>query len=119
MKFPKTTNRYCKFCRKHTEQKISHVSSGHKRSALKRGGMERAKKRGRGRGFGNLGKWGSKPAVTKWKRKTKSTKKTNLLYTCSVCKKSHGQKRGKRAGKIQIEAKEEGKKKMDKGEQHG
>lgn len=111
MKLPKTTKRYCKFCKKHTQQKISQVSTGHKRSALKRGSMERAKKRGRGRGYGNLGKWGSKPAVNKWKRKTKSTKKTNLLYTCQVCKKSLGQKKGKRAGKVQIEAKEEKKKK--------
>lgn len=115
MKFPKTTKRYCPYCNKHTEHKIAMVSSGHKRSSLKRGSIERAKKRGRGRGFGNLGKWGSKPAVTKWKRKTKSTKKTNLLYTCAVCKKSHGQKKGKRAGKIQIEAKTEGKKETNKG----
>jgi large subunit ribosomal protein L44e len=111
MKFPKTTKRYCPHCRKHTEHKITNVSSGHKRSALKRGGIERAKRRGRGRGYGNLGKWGSKPAVTKWKRKTKSTKKTNLLYTCAVCKKSHGQKKGTRSGKIQVEAKEENKEK--------
>jgi len=109
MKFPKTTKRYCPFCKKHTEQKISQVSSGHKRSALKRGSIERARKRGRGRGFGNLGKWGSKPAITKWKRKTKTTKKTNLLYTCQVCKKSRGQKKGKRTGKVQIEVKGESK----------
>lgn len=107
MKYPKITNRYCPFCRRHTEHKISQVSSGHKRGALKRGSPQRAKKRGRGRGFGNLGKWGSKPAVTKWKRKTKSTKKTNLLYTCQECKKSKGQKKGKRAGKVQIEEKGE------------
>ena len=111
MKLPKITKRHCPFCKKHTQHKISIVSTGAKRSALKKGSKERAKKRGRGRGFGNLGKWGSKPAVTKWKRKTKSTKKTNLLYTCQECKKSHGQKKGKRTGKIQIEAKEEKKKK--------
>ncbi len=110
MKLPKTTKRHCPFCKKHTEHKISQVSTGHKRPALKRGSMERAKKRGRGRGYGNLGKWGSKPAVTKWKRKTKSTKKTNLLYTCKVCKKSHIQRKGTRAGKIQIESKQEKKK---------
>ena len=106
MKFPKKLNRYCPYCRKHTEHKISDVSSGHKRSALKRGSIERARKRGLGRGFGNLGRWGSKPAVTKWKRKTKSTKKTNLMYTCQVCKKSHIQKKGIRTSKIQIIEKE-------------
>jgi len=102
MKVPKKVKRYCPYCRKHTEHKVSDVSSGHKRSALKRGSIERARKRGRGRGYGNLGKWGSKPAITKWKQKTKTTKKTNLLYTCQECKKSHGQKKGKRTGKLQI-----------------
>jgi large subunit ribosomal protein L44e len=103
MKFPKTTKRYCPFCRKHTEQKIVIVSSGHKRGAMKRGSIERAKKRGLGRGTGNLGRWGSKPPITKWKRKTKSTKKTNLIYTCQICKKSQSQRKGIRSGKIQIE----------------
>jgi large subunit ribosomal protein L44e len=103
MKFPKTTKRYCPFCRKHTEQKIIIVSSGHKRGAMKRGSIERAKKRGLGRGTGNLGRWGSKPPITKWKRKTKSTKKTNLIYTCQICKKSQSQRKGIRSGKIQIE----------------
>jgi large subunit ribosomal protein L44e len=110
MKLPKTTKRYCPYCKKHTEHKIVQIASGHKRGAMKRGSIDRAKKRGRGRGYGNLGKWGSKPAVSKFKRKSKSTKKTNLMYTCKTCKKSHMQKKGIRAGKVQIEAKEEKKK---------
>lgn len=65
--------------------------------------MERAAKRGRGVGFGNKGKWGSKPAVTKWKRKTKSTKKSVVMYTCQECKKSKQAGFGRRVGKIQIE----------------
>ena len=105
MKIPKKINRYCPYCKKKTEHKVTDVSSGHKRSSLKRGSIERAKKRGLARGYGNLGKWGSKPAVTKWKRKTKTTKKTNLLYTCQICKKAHQQKKGKRTGKLQIEDK--------------
>lgn len=103
MKIPKIIKRYCPYCRKHTEHKVSVVSSGKARSSLKRGAIARAKKRGLGVGKGNLGKWGSKPAVTKWKRKTKSTKKTNLLYTCKECKKSTSQKKGKRISKITIE----------------
>lgn len=105
MKKPKKTKRYCPFCRKHTEQKISLVSSGHKRSAMKKGSKERARLRGRGRGYGNLGKWGSKPAITAWKRKTKSTKKANIMYTCSVCNRSLLQKKGIRTTKMQIEEK--------------
>jgi large subunit ribosomal protein L44e len=104
MKFPKTKKRYCPFCRKHTEHKIVVVSSGHQRGTLKRGSKQRARLRGRNRGFGSHGKY-SKPPVTRWKRKTKSTKKTNIIFTCAVCKKSHCQKKGIRTSKIQIEEK--------------
>lgn len=112
MKIPKTTKRFCPFCRKHTEHKISLVSTGHKRGTLKRGSKQRARKRGLGRGYGNLGKWGSKPAVTKFKRKTKSTTKKVLMYTCKECKKSKQAKKGKRVSKVQIESKEEKQKKQ-------
>ena len=103
MKMPKTTKRYCPYCNKNTEQKIKQVSSGHKRGSLKWGSLSRAKLRGKGVGMGNLGKWGSKPAATKFKRKTKTTKKPQILYTCSVCGKSKNQKKGKRTSKLEIE----------------
>lgn len=88
MKFPKTTNRYCPFCKKKTEQKVKLMGTGSKRGTLTRGSISRAKARGLGRGIGNKGKWGSKPAINKNKRKTKTTKKTNIMYTCKECKKS-------------------------------
>jgi ribosomal protein L44E len=100
MKFPKKTNRFCPHCNKVTEQKIKIVSSGTKRGALKRGGIARAKLRGKGRGIGNKGKWGSKPAVSKFKMKTKTTKKAKILYTCSVCNKGKDRKAGIRASKV-------------------
>lgn len=100
MKIPKKTNRYCPYCRKNTEQKIKMVSTGAKRGTLTRGSISRAKSRGLGRGIGNKGKWGSKPPVTKFKRKSKTTKKTNIMYTCNECNKSKYQKKGKRAGKV-------------------
>ncbi len=87
MKIPKTTKRYCPHCKKKTEQKIKLVSTGAKRGSLKRGSKQRAALRGRARGIGNLGRW-SKPAVSKFKRKTKTTKKPNIMYTCQECKKS-------------------------------
>lgn len=99
MKFPKTTKRFCPYCKKRTEQKVKLVSTGFKRGALKRGSKERAKLRGLGRGIGNKGKWGSKPAVSKYKRKIKTTKKTNIMYTCKTCNKSKYQKKGQRLGK--------------------
>ena len=102
MKIPKKTNRYCPFCRKKTEHKIVNVSTGQKRGTLTRGSISRAKLRGLGRGIGNKGKWGSKPAVSKFKRKTKTTKKSNIMYTCNECKKSKYRKgsRNKRTGKL-------------------
>jgi len=102
MKIPKKVMRYCKFCKKHTLHNVSITSSGHKRGALKRGGRIRVMRRGLWRGRGNLGRY-SKPPVTAWKRKTKSTKKTNLMYTCQQCKKSTLQRKGTRAGKVTLE----------------
>ncbi len=105
MKIPKKVRRYCPYCKKHTSHKVSLASTTRQRGSLKRGSIERAKKRGRGRGYGNKGRWGSKPAVGKWKRKTKSTKKTNIAYTCEVCKKTKLQKKGKRTSRISLEQK--------------
>mgnify|MGYP002814236432 CR=1 FL=1 len=101
MKLPKEVKRYCKHCKKHTTHKVIIASSGHKRSAMKKGSKDRARLRGRARGSGNLGRW-SKPAITKWKRKTKSTKKTNLNFKCLTCNKSSVQRKGKRTSKFQI-----------------
>lgn len=99
MKIPKVTKRYCPYCKAKTEHKVKLISTGGKRGTLKRGGIARAKTRGLGRGIGNKGKWGSKPAVSKFKRKSKTTKKTNIMYTCKTCNKSHYQRKGKRSGK--------------------
>jgi len=101
MKIPKKTKRFCPYCKKQTEQKIKLVSTGAKRGTLTRGSISRAKQRGLGRGIGNKGKWGSKPAVSKFKRKSKTNKKTNIMYTCEVCKKSKYRqgRRNKRASR--------------------
>ncbi|MDD5012199.1 MAG: 50S ribosomal protein L44e [Candidatus Nanoarchaeia archaeon] len=100
MKIPKTTKRFCPYCKAKTEQKIKIVGTGNKRGTLTRGSISRAKLRGKGRGIGNKGKWGSKPAVSKFKRKSKTTKKTNLMYTCITCGKSKYQRKGQRTGKL-------------------
>lgn len=99
MKIPKKINRYCPFCKKKTEQKVKLVSTGGKRGTMTRGSLQRAKKRGLNRGIGNKGRWGSRPPNPQHKRKTKTTKKTNIMYTCQECKKSKYQKKGIRAGK--------------------
>ncbi|MFH0711567.1 MAG: 50S ribosomal protein L44e [archaeon] len=100
MKIPKTTNRYCPYCKKKTPQKIKEPSKG-KASSMKRGSKIRMKLRGLWRGIGNQGKYSRMKNQAKQKRKT--TKKTNLMYTCSVCGKSKYQKKGKRTSKVIIE----------------
>ena len=101
MKIPKTMKRYCKYCRKHTEQKVSQNKKRNARS-LSKGSKVRARLRGAARGTGNLGRY-SKPAVTKFKRTgAKQTKKTDLRYTCSVCKKATTQPEGIRAKKVEL-----------------
>lgn len=101
MKLPKTTKRFCPFCKKRTEQKLDLVSTGYKRGALKRGSLERAKKRGI-MGMGNHGKR-SRPAIKSWKRKTKATTRKVVIYKCSECKKSKHAKNSRRVSKLIIE----------------
>lgn len=98
MKIPKTTKRFCPYCKKKTEQKIKLVGTGFKRGTLTKGSKSRAKLRGKNRGIGNKGKY-SKPAMSKFKRKSKTTKKTNIMYTCKECNKSKYQKKGIRLSK--------------------
>lgn len=101
MKIPKTLKRFCRYCRKHTEQKVTQ-NKKKAPSSLSRGSKYRARRRGRARGVGNLGRY-SKPAVTKFKRAgAKSTKKTDLRYTCVICKKTNCQSYGIRAKKVEF-----------------
>ena len=103
MKLPKKISRYCVHCKKHTEHIIS-VIKGKDRGSLKWGSIQRAYKRGRGQGYGNLGKWGSKPAISKFKMTgAKTSKKTNLKFTCEICKKSSLQSHGIRMKKVVFE----------------
>lgn len=97
---PKKTNRYCPYCKKKTEQKIKQPSKG-KASVLKRGGKLRILLRGLWRGIGNKGRFSRMKSQQKGKRKT--TKKTNILFTCVECGKSKYQKKGKRTSKLLIE----------------
>jgi len=100
LKRNKKTKRYCPFCKKHTEHGIS-LAKKRERGTLKHGSIARAKKRGRGRGFGNVGRWGSKPTKPKMQGK-KTSKKFDLRYKCTVCNKSHTPKKGKRSKKLEL-----------------
>jgi large subunit ribosomal protein L44e len=100
MKKPKKVNRYCPYCRKVTEQKVKEQSKG-KAGTLKRGGKVRIHLRGLWRGIGNQGRYSRLKNQQKGKRKT--TKKTAIVYTCTVCGKGKDQKKGKRTSKLLIE----------------
>lgn len=104
MKLPKTTNRYCPYCRKHTSQIIA-TQKQKSRSAshpLSRGSTSRAKSRGLRSGFGNKGRWGSKPAIKSWKRKTKITKRITITYKCSKCNKMKDIRNAIRSSRIEV-----------------
>jgi large subunit ribosomal protein L44e len=101
MKIPKIRRTYCPKCKKHTEHKVSQTKRK-QASSLTYGSKKRARKRGKARGSGNLGRY-SKPAVTKFKLTgAKQSKKTDLRYECKVCKKIHLQKKGKRARRVEF-----------------
>jgi len=67
---------------------------------LSRGSLVRAHMRSQGVGCGNHGRY-SKPPKPKMTGK-KQTKKTDLRYECSVCKKQQVQRKGKRAKKVEF-----------------
>lgn len=101
MKIPKVIKRYCPYCRKHTEHKVSQTKKK-AASSLKKGSKYRARDRGLARGTGNRGRY-SKPAISNFKMTgKKNTKKTDTRYTCSVCKKTHVQKKGVRTKKVEL-----------------
>jgi large subunit ribosomal protein L44e len=101
MKLPKHKKRYCPYCKKHTEHTVSTTKKKNPGS-MTYGSKVRARRRGRARGKGNLGRY-SKPAISKFKMTgKKSTKKTDLRYECKICKKIHVQMQGFRARKIEF-----------------
>ena len=102
MKIPKKQKKYCKYCKKYTAQEVA-LAKKRERGALKRGSISRAKKRGRGTSFGNVGRWGSKPAISKYKRTgAKISKKLDLRYKCAECNKITVQHQGIRMKKGEL-----------------
>ena len=104
MKLPKETKRYCPKCKKHTVHKID-TAKQKSRSAARphsRGSSSRAKARGLTTGTGNKGRWGSKPAIKSWKRKTKVTRRIGVTFKCAECGKMHNIKKAIRTGRIEI-----------------
>src|SRR3989344_6997799 len=104
MKFSKERRTYCPFCRKHQKHKVVQAQQKglSKTHTMSHGATPRVRARGRRRGFGNLGRF-SRKAISAWKRVgSKTTKKTNMKFKCTVCGKEHIQAKGFRARKIEI-----------------
>ena len=101
MKIPKTIKKLCTTCKTHTAQKVT-PNKKRTASSLSLGSKYRARKRGQARGVGSHGKY-SRPAVTKFKRTgAKNTKKTDLRYSCTVCKKMSVQPEGIRSKRVEF-----------------
>jgi len=102
MKIPKNIKRLCPKCKKHTDHKVSQAKK--RTPGSKHPLAQFAKKRtGFGKGKGNLGKYGSKPPVSKFKMTgKKATKKLDLRYECKECKKQSVQKKGIRTKKVEF-----------------
>ncbi|MBW2969429.1 50S ribosomal protein L44e [Candidatus Woesearchaeota archaeon] len=103
MKLPKIRKTYCPKCKKHTEHKVAEAKKRTMGSAhpMSYGGKKRAKRRGR-MGKGSTGRY-SRPAASKFKMTgKKQTKKIDLRYTCTVCKKSHTVGKAWRAKKVEF-----------------
>ena len=102
MKIPKQIKRHCPKCKKHTEHKVT--QSKKRTPGSKHPLAQFAKKRaGFGKGKGNLGKYGSKPPVSKFKMTgKKTTKKLDLRYECKECKKQTVQSKGIRTKKLEL-----------------
>ena len=97
------TKRLCPYCKKHTEHKVSQAK---RRTAGSARPLSRSAKvrTGFGKGCGNLGRYGSRPAIAKFKMTGKKvTKKTDLRYECKECKKTHSQKQGFRSKRIEFQ----------------
>jgi large subunit ribosomal protein L44e len=95
MKIPKKKNRYCPHCKKHTEHKVLLAKKG-KASKLKK---SRYRVRKMKKGYGSTPYPQQQKGV---KYGAKQSKKTDIRYRCTVCKKQHTQSKGFRAKKLEM-----------------
>ena len=104
MKAPKKRMHFCPRCRKHTEQIVSIAKNAgrNKTHPMSRGSRIRMRLRGQDRGYGNKGRT-SKGAVSSFSMSgAKTSKKQDLRFTCSICKKTSGIRNTFRAKKLEL-----------------
>jgi len=90
MKMPKTRRKYCPTCKKHNEHKILESKKRTRGTArpLSFGSRKRIKIRGN-MGRGNHGKYSRPPIAQRRMSGRKTSKKVDLRYQCTACKKMH------------------------------
>ena len=91
MLYPKKTRRYCPFCRKHTDHTVEAAKRRPRRESTKSQRRFRRKMAG----------YGSFPKENP-KGREKPTRKTDLRFTCTVCKKRHSIGEGFRVKKLEF-----------------
>ena len=95
---------FCPYCKKHTDHTVSVAKNmgRNKTHPMSRGSRTRMRLRGQDRGYGNKGRT-SKGAVSSFSMSgAKTSKKQDLRFTCSVCKKTSGIKKTFRAKKLEL-----------------
>ena len=91
MKFPKKIRTYCPNCRKHTEHTVE----------LSKKRPRRTDSQGQRRFLRKMLGYGSFPKENP-KGREKPTKKLDIRFTCTVCKKAHTRGSGWRAKKFEL-----------------
>jgi large subunit ribosomal protein L44e len=96
MIIPKTQNRYCPFCRKHTAHTVEEAKRKTRRQDTK----------SQRRFLRKLAGYGSFPKENP-KGREKPTRKADFRYKCTVCNRRHTVGEGFRTKKIELKAKEQ------------
>ena len=104
MKIPKERKTYCLKCKVHTKHKVSQAKRrGHGAThPLAHGQKPRVRARGLWRGTGNMGRYSRPPIASRKRSGKKTSKNTDLRYTCNTCKKTSTQNSGIRAKKVEF-----------------
>ena len=93
MKMPRKIRVYCSNCKKHTDHTVSNAKR-RTRGKMTQGNRRFLRKM---KGYHSFPKENPKG-------REKPTRKTNLIFTCTVCKKKHGKGKGFRVKKFELVA---------------
>ena len=101
MKMPKTRKAFCPTCKKHTEHKVGESKQKTMGSAHPNSHGSRAQARHMAR-YGNHGSYSRPPIKRRKMYGKKQSKKTDLRFECTVCKKKQVIGSGWRAKKVEF-----------------